>query len=408
MQKPRHSIYKLEGVIKHYDWGGTAFLSELLSLPNGQKEPMAEYWLGAHHLSSSMLISDDGRISLEKFIETGAEQILGRSVSKKFGSLPYLLKILDVKDLLSIQVHPSKHEAELGFASENKEGIPLEEPNRNYKDDNHKPELMVALDDFWLLHGFKPAEQLAETLRSVPEFSSLFEIFVSTGYDQLYKTVMEMPQQTVNEILQPVLDRIIPLYQNNKLKKSDENFWAARAALLFNNNNVIDRGIFSIYFLNLVHLEKGEGIFQGPGVPHSYLQGRNVEIMANSDNVLRGGLTKKHIDVKELMRHIKFEETNPDILHPKKQNEENIFLTVAPDFKLSKYQLETGKETSLESVTGEIILVLEGKISVSSTKDELNLSKGEAAFFLAGAAIKIKILNNTEFFRASVPVHTGE
>src|SRR5258708_17009083 len=140
----------MEGVIKHYDWGGAKFLAEILSLPNPGGKPMAEYWLGAHQLSSSMLISEDGRIPLKEFIEKDKEHILGRTVSKKFGSLPYLLKILDVKDLLSIQVHPSKHEAELGFAKENKAVIPLDESNRNYKDDNHKPELMVALSEFWL------------------------------------------------------------------------------------------------------------------------------------------------------------------------------------------------------------------------------------------------------------------
>src|SRR5207247_5022825 len=140
---------------------------------------------------------------------------------------------------------------------ENAQGIPLDAPERNYKDDNHKQELMVALDEFWLLHGFKEAEKLIDILSSVPEFKPLLDIFTSTGYDQLYKTVMEMPQQTVNEILQPLLDRIHPLYQNRKLQKRDENFWAARAAIGFNKDEKIDRGIFSIYFFNLVRLEKG-------------------------------------------------------------------------------------------------------------------------------------------------------
>ena len=405
MQKPGHAIYKLEGVIKHYDWGGTAFLSELLSYPNTQGKPMAEYWLGAHLLSSSTLITENGQMFLKEFIAANKERALGKSVSKKFGELPYLLKILDVKDPLSIQVHPSKHEAEIGFAKENAEAIPLHASNRNYKDDNHKPELIVALNEFWLLHGFKPAEKFVETIRSIPGFSSLLEIFASTGYDQLYKTVMEMSQQKVNEILQPLLDRIIPLYQNNQLEKSDENFWVARAAVIFNEPPNIDRGIFSVYFFNLVNLKKGEGIFQDAGVPHSYLEGRNIEIMSNSDNVLRGGLTKKHIDVKELMRHIKFEETIPNILHPKKAGDENVFLTAAPDFKLSQYHLEAGKETSLHSVTGEIILVVEGKISVSSANDQLDLSKGEAAFVLAGGSVQIRTLANAEVFRASVPVH---
>ena len=408
MQKPAHSIYKLEGVIKNYDWGGKDFLAEILSIPNPEEKPMAEYWLGAHQLSSSIIITENGKISLEEFIAADEEEVIGRTIAKKFGTLPYLLKIQDVHDMLSIQVHPSKHDAELGFARENKEGVPLNEPRRNYKDDNHKPELIVALGEFWLLHGFKPTDQLAEILRAIPEFSSLFEIFASTGYDQLYKTVMEMPQQTVNEILQPLLDRIIPSYQKKEIKKDNEHFWAARAAETFNNDNNIDRGIFSVYFFNLVRLKKGEGIFQEPGIPHAYLEGCGIEIMANSDNVLRGGLTKKYIDVKELMKHAKFEETDPHIIHPKKINDERIFITAAPDFKLSQYQMEAGKETVLHSITGEIVLVMKGKISASSANDETTISRGEAIFLLANSSININALEETEFYRASVPVHSSE
>src|SRR5512138_1072027 len=115
MQKPRQAIYKLKGAIRYYDWGGTGFLSELLDRQDENKKPMAEYWLGAHHLSSSLLLTEGEAFPLKNFIEQNKEEILGRTVAKKFGGLPYLLKVLDVKDMLSIQVHPAKHEAELGF-----------------------------------------------------------------------------------------------------------------------------------------------------------------------------------------------------------------------------------------------------------------------------------------------------
>ena len=192
---------------------------------------MAEYWLGAHDSASSILVTKNNEIGLDQFIEKDKERSLGKTVTKKFGRLPYLLKILDVRDMLSIQVHPAKHEAEIEFARENKERIPLNASHRNYKDDNHKPELMVALGDFWLLHGFKSVEKLRMTLGNISELKPLLEIFDATGYDQLYKTVMEMPQESVNQLLKPLLDRIVPLYQDNKLKKDQEDFWAARAAL---------------------------------------------------------------------------------------------------------------------------------------------------------------------------------
>jgi len=410
MVSHKSSIYKLKGVIKKYDWGGTEFLSRLLSFSNPGKETLAEYWLGAHDLSSSVLITGKGEIKLNDFISGEAETILGKTVTRKFGRLPYLLKVLDVNDMLSIQVHPAKHEAEIEFARENAEGIPLSAARRNYKDDNHKQELMVALSDFWLLHGFKPVEKLNSILQTIPEFKPLLDIFNATGYDQLYKTVMEMPQQSVNDLLKPLLDRIILLYQKNLLTKDQEDFWAARAALIFNRQPVkIDRGIFSIYFFNLLQLKKGEGIFQDAGVPHAYLKGQNIEIMANSDNVLRGGLTNKYIDVKELMKHVRFEEIFPAIIRPKKINaNEEIYRTASPDFRLSRFELKEGEVSSFETVSGEIVLVMEGTISLTSENEELNLSKGEAAFITSHQAVSVKALASADFYKASVPVHTDE
>ena len=369
---------------------------------------MAEYWLGAHDTASSKLIIENDEIPLNEFISGNKEKVLGTIVSKKFGRLPFLLKILDVKDMLSIQVHPSRHAAEVEFARENREKIPLTAAHRNYKDDNHKPELMVALSDFWLLHGFKPAEKLETILQSIPELKSLIRIFDETGYDQLYKTVMEMPQQTVNKILQPLLVRIIPLYKENKLKKDDENFWAASAAITFNHGNEIDRGIFSIYFFNLLHLKPGEGIFQDAGVPHAYLEGQNIEIMANSDNVLRGGLTPKHIDVKELMKNVKFEETIPNILHEQKTGKETVYNTASPDFKLSRILLTKDDDFSFQSATGEILLVISGDVSIHSETDQLELHRGDAAFVFSHKKVFMKALSRTDLYRASVPVHISE
>jgi len=417
MGSDESSIYKLKGIIRNYDWGGLEFLSKLLSYSNPKREPMAEYWLGAHDSASSIVVTTNNEIRLNQFIARDQEKVLGKTVSKKFGRLPYLLKILDVRDMLSIQVHPAKHEAEIEFARENKERIPINAPQRNYKDDNHKPELMVALGDFWLLHGFKPVEKLRTTLLDISELKPLLEIFDATGYDQLYKTAMEMPQESVNQLLQPLLHRIVPLYRQGHLKKDEENFWAARAALTFDGQSSsnpgklekIDRGIFSVYFFNLLHLQAGEGIFQDAGVPHAYLEGQNVEVMANSDNVLRGGLTNKHIDVKELMKHIKFEETIPHIIHPQKVNEgEKLYRTGAPDFKLSSFSLSKGSSSSFESATGEIVLVIDGDVLISTGMKELELRQGEAAFITNHQPVKLEGLSKTYLFRASVPVHNGE
>jgi mannose-6-phosphate isomerase len=398
-------LFKLKGKVQPYAWGGSQYIPQLLGIaPSGK--PAAEYWLGAHE-SASAEVQDNGQVvPLNELISANPEQTLGAPVLNTFGRLPYLLKILDVKDMLSIQVHPSKVAAEQEFARENEAGIPLNDPKRNYKDDNHKPELMVALSDFWLLHGFKSPDQLTEMLRTVPELQQLIPIFETSGYEGLYKTVMQMPQQQVSEMLQPLLDRIIPLYKNESLNRSQEDFWAARAALTFNKDGNIDRGIFSIYLLNLVELKKGEAIFQDAGVLHAYLEGQNVEIMANSDNVLRGGLTPKNIDIDELMKHVRFEPVDPWITCGVEEGYERIYKTPVDDFELSFLQLPAGEQANFVTATADIIIVTRGRAQFESGNQQLELNAGESAVMFQGQPVQARAILDTEAFRASVPVHT--
>src|SRR5690349_9462649 len=147
-------IFRLHGKVQHYAWGGTSFIPDLLDHTNKEGKPYAEYWMGAHDNVPSEIELENGRTALNEFITGNAAEVLGTGVEKKFGRLPYLLKVQDVKDMLSIQVHPNKKAAEAAFAEESKKGTALNAPDRNYKDDNHKPELFLALSDFWLLHGF--------------------------------------------------------------------------------------------------------------------------------------------------------------------------------------------------------------------------------------------------------------
>jgi mannose-6-phosphate isomerase len=307
--------------------------------------------------------------------------------------------------MLSIQVHPDKKSAEKEYEEENKKGIPLNAPTRNYKDANHKPELMLALSDFWLLHGFKPHQPLLTILKNTRELNFLADVFKNKGYEEMYRTVMEMPQSEVNEILQPLLDRINPLYQQIKLNKDQEDFWAARAGLTYNTGGKIDRGIFSIYFFNLVHCKPGEAVFQDAGVPHAYLEGQNVEIMSNSDNVLRGGLTPKHIDVPELMKHIKFEGIIPKIIHGKKRSGvEEVYETPAPDFELSRFQLKKGEKASFDTSTADILFVHIGFLKIADDQNSLELNSGEAAIIFNDTNIILESDADTSVYRASVPV----
>ncbi len=396
----KNSVFRLTGKVQHYQWGGFDYIPRLLGIPNTKHEPFAEYWLGAHDNAPSQMENAE---TLNVFFNQHPER-LGSVAQSQFGRLPYLLKILDVKDMLSIQVHPNKKAAVIEFEKENKAGVPLNAPNRNYKDDNHKPELMTALSDFWLLHGFLPAKKLITTIAAVPEFAFMQALFEKGSYKALYEKLMKMEQSEVNAILHPLLQRIIPLYKEGKLDKNGPDFWAARAALTFNEGDTIDRGIFSIYLFNIVYLKKGEAVFQDAGILHAYLEGQNVEIMANSDNVLRGGLTPKHIDVAELMKHVIFEAVEPNIIQGSQVNaSEKVFSTPAPDFELSKITLASGQSYALNIVSADIFLVMEGSIEVSPAHHQSLFSKGGAFLALSGTTINLKTIADSIIYRASVP-----
>jgi mannose-6-phosphate isomerase len=386
-------IARLTGTVKHYDWGGFSFIPSLLKTENNSRQPFAEYWMGIHPLGISTVHLPGG---------------VTEPLTEYAGSIPYLLKVLDVKEMLSIQVHPSKSAAEQEFARENTEGIPLDSPKRNYKDDNHKPEMLVALSDFYLLHGFKTEKMLRAVLQVIPELNFLLPIFDANNYADLYKTVMTMPQEQVNKSLQPLIERIVPQYKENKLEKANEDFWAARAALGFSTNNNIDRGIFSIYLFNIVYLKKGEALFQGAGLPHAYLEGQNVELMSNSDNVLRGGLTTKHIDVNELLKHVKCEPTVPNILKPVEiAPHVKLFKPPVKDFQLTIAELQKDDELRSTVNATEIILVTEGEASIDG--EGIDLRRGEpAAVALKGASYAIKGMSEkTTVFRASAAVNNS-
>ncbi|WP_282124542.1 mannose-6-phosphate isomerase, class I [Algibacter mikhailovii] len=397
-------LFTLTGKIQNYAWGGTQYIPNLLDLEAGEK-PCAEYWLGAHINAPSILDTVEGEQSLDDYLNLNLSERLGADIAKKFGRLPFLFKVLDVSDMLSIQVHPSKIEAEKGFKYENEKGIPLNAFSRNYKDDNHKPEIMVALSEFWLLHGFLPKEKLIQVLKSIPEFSNLLSVFNETGYFGLYKQVMQQSDEESNALLQPIINRILPLYKTGKLDKSNPDYWAAKAVDTSENKKSLDKGIYSIYFFNIVKVNKGEAVFQDAGIPHAYLEGQNMELMANSDNVLRGGLTPKHVDVPELLKHVVFEETEPNIMLGELQEDglERIYKSPAPDFELSQISICSTDKYMSKAKTAQIIIVIEGHVEVSEGKTVLALGKGQSAFLAAGSAYTVSTPNSAILYKATAP-----
>lgn len=401
-------LMEMEGIVQHYAWGGDAFIPQLLKIRNPENKPFAELWMGAHPKAPAQVKINGEPMGLDDFIQLNPFQALGQAIADKFSQrLPYLFKVLDVKQMLSIQVHPTKEEAEKGFQQENEWGIPLTAKHRNYRDDNHKPEIMVALSDFWLLHGFRPVAHIQRLIDNTPEFQVLKPWITTGSLFMLYKHIMELPQVEVNEILRPLIQRIVPLYQENKIPKDHPEFWTARVAL---NSSLkegdLDRGIFSIFFFNLCNLKEGEGIFQDAGIPHAYLEGVNIELMANSDNVLRGGLTPKHIDVPELLKHTRFESVEPNVLKGIYTSyTEKVYKSSVDDFELSHIQVTPHRaHQQAFPHSMEILILVEGEVLVTSEQAEFMLSPG--GIFVAPADIlyQIKANHSASLYKATVPI----
>lgn len=395
------TIGKLKGKCMHYAWGGTHFLPEMLGLPNPDQKPFAEYWMGAHPSAPSDVLMPNGPVSLYTLCKEHPEKMLSEKVYDRFGELPFLFKILDVKDILSIQVHPNKAEAEKGFDREEAAGVPLNAPYRNYKDRNHKPEVMVALSEFWLLHGFRSHTAIEEVLQEVPEFNILQPLFKKEGLQSLYRFVMEMAQPEINAMLGSLIKREIRKKNEGLLTPDMPGWWVSKIFSGKAEKTDIDRAVFSLYFFNIVQVQPGQGIFQGAGVPHAYMEGQCVELMANSDNVLRAGLTNKHIDVPELMKHTIFESIVPAIMNGTEvKNGEYNYPCPVPDFALTRIELSAQRAYEHLSDSLEILIVTEGGALVNNS---LVLKRGEAFVAAAGQAYHLQASGNAILFKAFVP-----
>ena len=392
--------YKLHGVNRHYDWGGFEFIPSLMSIENTAKKPFAEYWMGVHASAPAMIDTHEGQKQLDVLVQSNLNSFLGATTANEFGALPYLFKILDVAKMLSIQVHPSKENAVIGFDLEEKAGIAIDASNRNYKDRNHKPEVMVALSDFWLLHGFLAPELLESRLNEFEYFHSLIEQFNGSDYKKLYSYFMQLSAEKSDAILKPLLQEAIESVRLGKVDKSHPHWWANKYYNGVVPDANIDKGIFSIYILNIVAVKKFQGVFQGAGLLHAYLEGQNIELMANSDNVLRGGLTPKHIDIDELIQHVQFVPTYPNVLNGEALNSyETIYPCPVPDFGLSKIGLNGGDRYTINTQSLEMLLVMEGAVLIDGNA----YKAGEVSMVGASEQIEIQAQTHSVLFKSFVP-----
>jgi mannose-6-phosphate isomerase len=369
----------IEGVPRAYAWGSTTAIQALSGTePDGT--PLAELWFGAHPDSPARVPALDA--TLDELIAADPATLLGRAVLDRFGPrLPFLLKLLAAEQPLSIQVHPTRAQAEAGYDDEDARGVPRDAPTRNFRDRNHKPELLCALSEFEALCGFRP---VADTLRlldafDLPELEPVRELLGTAGLRAAFEYLLHLP--SASELVAAVRARA-------ELLTTSEWAGATQAVARTGAAFPTDIGVVLTLLLNHVRLQPGEAIYLGAGNVHAYLHGLGVEIMASSDNVLRCGLTDKYVDVAELLRVTDFSELDEPRWPDDDEEFGTDFTTPAPDFSLHSADLDAFRKPGREEAscaTGDaglpyIALCVSGRVHVETDNTGVELSPGQAAF----------------------------
>ena len=402
--------------VQHYAWGDPELLPDLLGIENPEDKPYAELWMGAHPDLPSTVEEHGEAIGLDRLIAEAPAALLGARTARDFGGeLPYLFKIIAAAAPLSIQAHPSKQAAEAGFAREEAAGLPRTAPNRTYKDRNHKPELIAALTDFYGLRGFRPLEQIDRILRGHPELHALAERFEPSpeGLRAVYGHFMTLPEDEVHAILDPLVDRLRAERTERPFTREDPEYWVLRSDEIYSSEGHRDRGLLSILLLNLVHLRPGEAMQLPARVLHAYLEGAGVELMANSNNVLRGGLTPKHVDVPELLDNVIFEGAPPETVTAERSTGAPVWTYRSParEFELRRVELD-GERHAFGADHGPEIMVsvaLDSGSPVSAIAGEqrVELGAGEASLAPAGLAYALESEGRATVYVAGVPATGG-
>ena len=378
-------VVALTGVARPYAWGSRTAIQQLLGRPpDGQ--PIAELWFGAHPDDPSTV---DGA-PLDSLIAADPAGWLGSAGVERFGPrLPFLLKVLAAETALSIQVHPTLEQAQAGYARDNAAGLAADAPERNYRDANHKPELLCALTPFEALCGFRP---VAATLALLDDLAMPELDFVADrlrGPDPLraaFTAVLTHPEPAA---LVAALSR----------RTADASTGPLHGARLAADDFPDDVGSVLTLLLNHVVLAPGEAIYLGAGTVHAYLRGTGVEVMANSDNVLRCGLTPKHVDIDELLAVTDFSE----LAEPRWPRADGLTFEVpVPDFRLAAFDAGSELDYVVPAGAPRIVLCTDGAVRVTSMAGgsgggarsgpgavPVELAPGRAAFVPAGVPVTV-------------------
>ncbi|GAA1006765.1 mannose-6-phosphate isomerase, class I [Nocardiopsis tropica] len=407
-------MQRIEGVIRPYAWGSRTVLAAMQGRPVPSNHPEAELWFGAHPADPARLADGSDLLGV---ISADPESELGGACRAEFGdTLPYLVKVLAADEPLSLQAHPSQEQAQDGFARENAAGIPLDDPERNYRDPFHKPEVVVALSRFEALAGFRDPAATMELLRAlaVPELDTYLGLLSgqpdSQGLRALVTTWITLPQPALATLVPAVLDGCVRYLESGAERFRGE----AKLALTLGERYPDDAGVLASLLLNRVVLQPGEALYLAAGNLHAYISGAAVEVMANSDNVLRGGLTPKHVDVPELLRVLDFAPCDPSELAPGTSTvgTEVVFGTPPPEFRLSRARLDgtalkRAASVELDARGPQLLVVTAGTVTVRSAGRPIDIPAGSGLWMAASDPGVVVTAHSpaAEFFRTLVGGH---
>ncbi|MEA3230396.1 MAG: mannose-6-phosphate isomerase, class I [Thermodesulfobacteriota bacterium] len=398
------SIYTLKNTIMTYSWGSSTAIAALLGDPAPSDTPQAELWLGAHPKASSMIEVDEKWVSLIDYINRNPVEMLGETTVNRFGNrLPYLFKVLAAAQPLSIQAHPDKAQAETGFARENSRNIPIDASHRNYRDDNHKPECICALTPFWALNGFRQMPETVSMFRRAcprtlsPEIDRLNKGANGTGLKRIFNMLLTLPKERKVAILNEAFSFAKSHVEEDPIWK-----WVVKLKYYYPD----DIGVLAPIFLNLVCLPPGQAMYLPAGRLHAYLEGTGLELMANSDNVLRGGLTPKHVDVAELHAVLRFEPISIDPILPRRISPcEEIYDTPATEFLLSRITLGLNDVyQGVQAMGARVLLCTQGDVIITDvgTDQKVEMNQG-GSVFISGSVDDYTLVGEGELYMAAIP-----
>jgi mannose-6-phosphate isomerase len=375
-------MWQLQNTVRHYAWGSHTVIPELLGEPSPADQPYAELWMGAHPDAPSLLSNG---MPLDKAIEERPEELLGAEVRERFGDrLPFLLKVLAAEQPLSLQAHPTNEQAAAGFAAEEAAGVPRDDPTRTFKDPFHKPELLLALTPVEALCGFRPVEESLHCLAKlqVPELKPTIAALARGGLRAAIPQVIALAPATRAVLVTAVAEAASRFVAAHDPEFINTYRWAASLAETYPG----DPGVVISLMCNHLKLAPGEAVFLPAGNLHAYLSGAGVEVMAGSDNVLRGGLTAKHMDLAALIEVLDFTDGRVPVLHPVLGPGGLRYPVPVADFDLTRVQLDA-HEGSLTTPGPQVLLCTEGTAVLVSDDGVLSLSQGASAFVPAGAPV---------------------